>query len=143
MSNLTILIQDFRTSYPSTAIYLRGDFNVSNKNLKRKELITYFIQSNDLHDVPLGHTTYHHFVGNGSSDSHLDRIMCTKQPNKTETLLSIECKNDNPLISSSHDAIISCWFPSPRNTNVAEELLASAPRLKNERHKTFWTDHCI
>ena len=94
-------------------MYIRGDFNVNEKNLKRKDIFNYFKEYHELNEVHINHPTYHHFMGNGDSDSHLDRIICSVKPNKMEKLVEILCKHHNPWISSLHDAILSSWIPSP------------------------------
>ena len=51
--------------------------------------------------------TYHHFVGNGASDSCLDKLVFSSTLKHPESVLEICCKLSNPLVFSSHDLIVS------------------------------------
>ena len=107
MSKLFVLVQDLAVVYPAAPIYIRGDLNVNNKNSKRKSILKYFLDSNNLDELKIDHPTYHHFVGDGTSDSNLDRIIFSSRPNEPEMLLRIICKLNEPLVCSLHDVIIT------------------------------------
>jgi len=62
---------------------------------------------------------------------------------KEENLLDIICKLQNPLMSSLHDAILSSWNGTQALDNVTSEPSCSAPRIRNNRVKTFWSDEGI
>ena len=68
-SSLISTIEDLMAEFPDSPLYLRGDFNVSGNHLKRSELLKGFLEDLDLVELPQQHPTYHHFTGNGQSDS--------------------------------------------------------------------------
>ena len=68
LSNLTTTLYDLSHLYPGAPMYLRGDFNVNEKNAQRKELLQFLVTSFNLIELPIHHNTYHHFVGTGQSD---------------------------------------------------------------------------
>ena len=43
MSKLSALIEELVDKYTNAALYIRGDFNVNDNNLKRKQLFKYFL----------------------------------------------------------------------------------------------------
>ena len=79
--------------------------------------------------MDLGHNSYHHFVGNGISDSQLDVLLRSK--NHSETLNNIFCKHDDPQISSHHDALLSP-FLLPRLQKSPPVVNPLAPRIAND-----------
>ena len=120
MKDLTILqdtiqYEDKRSS--DSLVFVRGDanasFNPRDKN-KRDELFRYFAEENKLCCVQIHQKTYHHFRGNGISDSNIDVILHPKVtsaglPNMaTESLTKVLCGKVNPwstgisLIRLSH-----------------------------------------
>ena len=74
MAKLTITLDELEEKHPNAPVYVRGDFNVSQKNPSRTTLLNYFSNNHSLQEMALQHPTYHHFVGNGASDSFLDRF---------------------------------------------------------------------
>ena len=143
IAKLTITIEELIDKYPEAPIYLRGDFNVSQKNLKRNTLLSYLSNQHELLEMPLHHNTYHHFVGNGASDSALDKFFFSKSLRDPEVLQQIYCKLSHPFIESHHDMILSSWtlpnIPPPLSStdNVV------APKLDNHRNKVMWSDQSI
>ena len=69
VANLSTLMYELATLYPETPICLRGDFNVNPSNQTRNGVLQYFIQCFDLKELHVPHNTYHHFTGDGVSDS--------------------------------------------------------------------------
>ena len=57
--------------------------------------------------------------------------------------MRIICKNDNPLINSHHDIIISAWSPpsAPDPTSTSSNI--TAPRVNNTRVKISWSEEGI
>ena len=100
LSNLSMLLQQLSLEYHNAPLYIRGDFNTSEKNKTRSALFESFKRVENLREVQFDHLTYHHFVGNGLSDSKLDRILYS---HGNETLKTVICKLDNPLVESHHD----------------------------------------
>ena len=127
LSNLTTLLYDLSHLYPSAPIYLRGDFNVNEKNRQRKELLQFLIASFNLMEVPFQHKTYHHFVGEGQSDSKLDRIFYS-DPMQPECLDSILCGQSNSSVASSHDALLSSWSSRRSSIDHLNEPVILAPK---------------
>ena len=144
ITKLNTLVYNLVHTYPSAPIYIRGDFNVNRKNLKRKDLLDFFQSSFDFAELKVDHPTYHHFVGDGQCDSQLDKVFFSK--NTRETLLYIVCKKEDPLvnISSMHDMLITS-FSSPKITRSVESSKSNplAPRIKNNRHKVVWSEEGI
>ena len=140
LSTLSACLLQLLEKYPAAPIYLRGDFNVSDKNKRRTQLFQYFCSSFDLTETHIGHKTYHHFVGNGASDSNLDKLVFSNNVQHPESVLAICCKLSNPLVFSSHDPIVS-KFVLPR---VAAEPPCDdnivAPKIRNSRRKVVWDE---
>ena len=138
LAKLNACLSEMKTNYPDALIYLRGDFNTSRKNMDRTGLLEFFTTTNNLYEVPISHTTYHHFKGGGLSDSHLDRLLGTA---KTEEILTIVCKLDNPLVNSHHDLLISAVnipLIPPSNVPMNGDNI-TAPRVENKRSKILWS----
>ena len=97
-----------------------------------------------LTETPLQHKTYHHFTGNGSSDSELDKLIFSNDLEHPENVTAIICKLDNPAVDSHHDIIIS-EFHLPRNKANKATCTNNkkAPKVENIRCKVFWSDESI
>ena len=144
LSKLSIAIEDMSAAHPEAPLYLRGDFNVSHTNPKRSALLKHFCSNHNLLDLLIPHKTYHHFVGNGQSDSNLDRILYSKSLAHKEDLLDIICKQTEPLINSHHDLLISSWsLPTIAEGETDSSQNIVAPKLENNRVKVLWTDEGI
>jgi hypothetical protein len=66
------------------SIYIRGDANAAippSANITRDKLFQYFCDRLTLYPVVINHTTYHHFMGSGSSDSSIDVFLQRKVEN--------------------------------------------------------------
>ena len=74
-SKLILCMEQLKEKHPDAWFYLRGDFNVNSSNKTRNCLLDYFCNEKELASTPILHTTYHHFTGEGRSDSHLDKIL--------------------------------------------------------------------
>ena len=115
--------------------------NVKNKH--RSALYHSFLYSEGLAELPLTHPTYHHFTGDGASDSFLDKILFPSNSTEPEQLCSILCNQDEPLIHSHHDILLSnCYIPVV-DAIVDDHTNIVAPKLKNNRHKIIWTEEGI
>ena len=139
LSKLEILLEELSDKYPGVPVYFRGDGNANIKNQPRASLMKHFITKHCITRLQLNHKTYHHFMGNGLSDSEIDLLMYSGESSTCERLLRIDCKLTNPLVDSHHDLLVSC-FPAPPTSNKAEdgEDLVSAPRIENKRVKVRW-----
>ena len=139
-SLLSCLIHDLQSQYEGMPIYLRGDFNASSSNPKRNSILRFLKETHKLNEVNLGHKTYHHFVGNGTSDSDLDKLLYSSQP--AEKLINVLCKLSNPLVNSLHDVIISTLsFQQQTKMNIDD--IEAAPVVPNNRQKTIWSEEGI
>jgi len=69
LANLDHLLTDITTKHPGILLFIRGDANVNLKNKKRLEQYFNFLRKFKLDSTDLNHPTYHHFTGDGKSDS--------------------------------------------------------------------------
>ena len=143
ISKLEIVIDDLCITFPEALFYLRGDFNVSQKNIKRTDMLNYFCNQNNLQQVTFPHPTYHHFIGNGESDSYLDKILFSNSVKYPEVIQHINCKLSNPLIESHHDMIVSLWTVPLKEDDVISDKNTVASKVDNDRVKVAWTDEGI
>ena len=106
LTNMGIAVEGLLERYPSAALFIRGDSNSNKKNLKRSSAFNDFCLELDLSRVPLNHSSYHHFLGNGSFDSEIDVLLDTKKDNVYEQLLQIVCQLDDCQVDSHHDVLL-------------------------------------
>ena len=140
LSDLDSCIDQIKSSYLDPYIFIRGDANVNPKNTSRSSLFKFFLQKHNLDQVEILHPTYHHFLGSGEFDSCLDIILHTSDSN--ETVNTIICKNQDPLILSHHDLIISS-FTLPVSNESVKSPKATAPRISNDRVRIIWSEEGI
>ena len=132
---LNLCLNELLSKYPDAHLYIRGDSNVNLKDKKRSAIFGKLCDDWNLSETAVKHPTYHHFVGNGLSDSQLDVLLHSKEA--CETLLKIYCKLENPLVSSHHDALLSSIrIPQQSTLNLPDNPLA--PRVDNSRVKIHW-----
>ena len=117
--------------YPEASIYIRGDLNAIPKDKNRKIIFKKLCDDLDLAETTVEHPTYHHFLGDGRSDSQLDVLLHSKK--SSETLLKIICKLENPLVTSHHDALLSSFLLPPQLLPRTPPSNPLAPRLVNTR----------
>ena len=146
LASLRIMIETLLDKYSSPAVFIRGDCNSSTTNAKRNIIFSKFCSDLGLRRVHLQHNTYHHFLGQGASDSELDVLLFSNQQGVQEELLTIVCKHDNPLVDSHHDILLSvCDVPaldlSHHPPDDSKNVLA--PKLVNTRHKILWTEESV
>ena len=65
LAELRNCMDELKTSFTDTIIYIRGDGNVNSNNDSRVVLLQQLILDYNLARMETGHHTYHHFVGNG------------------------------------------------------------------------------
>ena len=94
LAALSLIVEDIQTVHSAVPIYIRGDANVNPNHPTRPQLLQEFLDRFVLHMMDLDHTTYHHFNGEGSSDSQLDVLISTL--GSPETLEVIVCKKRQP-----------------------------------------------
>ena len=142
LASLSSLLEELRHRFPESPFFLRGDFNVSDKNISRRRLLDSFLNRESLVELRIDHLTYHHFMGNGQSDSSLDKLIHSDSLLNPESLLSILCKHDEPFIDSNHDILISEWKIGTIESNKTKDSL-HVPLLNNTRHKILWSQEGI
>ena len=144
LSKLSITVDELTNANPGAPIYLRGDFNVSKNNQRRTDLLEHFCSENFFLQVELSKPTYHHFLGAGKSDSYLDRILFSESLQHPESVSSIECKLENPLVDSHHDILVTRFILPTVSEEVADTKDHKvAPVIPNNRLKVVWTDEGI
>ena len=143
IANLTIVVEELADKHPEAPIFIRGDFNVSGKNPTRNSLLNYFSSKNSLLELNLPHPTYHHFMGNGKSDSFLDKFFSSKSLTHQETLQKIHCKLSDPLIDSHHDMVLTQWTLPDVSPVESSSNMVDAPKVDNNRCKVLWSDQGI
>ena len=143
LSNLSLCLDQLLLLHPESPIFLRGDFNVSERNPKRTALLNHL--SNDFHllQTPLQHKTYHHFLGEGKSDSNLDKLLFSDSLEFPEVLVTIHCKLEDPRIDSHHDMLISSWSVPVLPPQEPSDDNITAPKIENNRTRVVWTDSGI
>ena len=140
---MKVALDDLIREYKDPAIFLRGDANASSSNLKRYPLFNHFCTSYNLKFVDINHKTYHHFMGQGSSDSDLDVLLYSDHDNVGEHLAHVRCGQVDQIIDSHHDVLISaCTIPSSISS-IIHPPFHPAPRIENGRHRVVWTDEGI
>ena len=140
LSNLSSCLDEIDDLYPNAPCYIRGDFNVSRKNVTRTEMLNFLTNEHQLNQVQIPHATYHHFLGNGLSDSHLDRILFSTSLMYPEVLETVHCKHEHPLVDSHHDIILTKWkLPNVTPLEPSKENIV-APRIEIIREKILWDD---
>ena len=143
IANLKVALDDLIRDYKDPVIFLRGDANASSSNLKRYPLFNHFCTSYNLKFVDINHKTYHHFMGQGISDSDLDVLLYSDHDNVGEHLAHVRCGQVDQIIDSHHDVLISaCTIPSSISS-IINPPFHPAPRIENGRHRVAWTDEGI
>ena len=140
LANLDCLLNDLAEKYPGLLMYIRGDANVNHKNKNRVALLHSFCNSFGFQFTRIDHHTYHHFMGQGNSDSQLDILLHSQ--NCDEDLIKIVCNQNDPTILSHHDLIFS-RFNVKKSLHQSSLQHPSAPRLQNDRVKIQWSDEGI
>ena len=143
LSKLSITVDELSETHPDAPIYLRGDFNVSKTNAKRTQLLDHFCSQHNLLQTLITKPTYHHFVGDGKSDSFLDRILFSGSAAHQEVLRTIECCLTNPLLKSHHDLLVSEFFIPDEEIEDSTDDNIVAPTIPNSRVKVIWSDDGI
>ena len=144
LSKLRIALDELLLRLKRPAVFLRGDANSSTNNNFRNTLFSTFCKDYGLRRVPIDHKTYHHFLGQGKSDSDLDVLLYSNQQDVHEELLALHCKLQNPLIDSHHDLLISsAIIPYHQDVQTDKSKNLSAPKIPNNRRKIVWSDEGI
>ena len=140
LAELRNCLDELDMQYPDHVLYIRGDSNVNSNNKSRVILLQKFLQDFNLARVAMGHTTYHHFVGEGKQDSDIDILLHSRDEHVSETVSLIICKHEHPGILSHHDLIISTFsVPTVVPTQTQLELTV-APKIDHTRTRIAWSE---
>ena len=141
ITNLNNLVYDLIEKYPDAMLFLRGDANANPKDTKRVDSIKKLCDDWSLTETQVNHTTYHHFMGDGLSDSQLDVLF--HSVDASETLTKIICKLDDPLVTSHHDVLLSRITTPHLLSGAPPARHPPAPRVDNNRAKILWSESGI
>ena len=141
LSKLRHFLEDFLEYNSDHAVYIRGDSNVNTNNKTRLNIFNDFISCFCLTSIPIGHKTYHHFLGNGLFDSSIDVILCSTHFG-LEKVEDVFCKHNHPIIDSHHDPILSS-FLLPSSPVKEFPTRTQAPLVPNTRMKIIWNEDSI
>ena len=141
ITNLDHCLAMMRIEHPDMPFFIRGDANVNPNNHKRASVFSAFVKKWNLQKTFIGHPTYHHFLGNGRSDSELDVLLHSSV--NSERLVEIVCRLDFPAIASLHDVLISTFSLSAVKVAGQDLSLPKAPRVHNNRVKIRWSKEGI
>ena len=78
LSKLETTLDEIDEDYDNPFVMIRDDVNASipvRISNSRDKLFQYFCERMGLQSISTGHKTYHHFMGNGASDSSIDVIL--------------------------------------------------------------------
>ena len=144
LAELKVCIDDLTDNYPEAVLFVRGDGNVNTKNKKRVAMLDHFVRELCLQNVHISHKTYHHFVGNGAFDSNVDILLHSQALPNPEKVDLIMCKEENSLILSHHDIILSTFtIPCQPHRPSQQQNLVTAPRVEFLREKIAWSEEGI
>ena len=135
-------VEEVIEANPTDLIYIRGDSNVNKNHSTRVKMLNNFLHEQNLFRIPINHTTYHHFLGDGLYDSNIDVILQTDDENDREEVLKLYCNKKYPIINSHHDVIISVARIPVKNMKVPV-VESTAPVVANNRKKIIWNPEDI
>ena len=140
VADLRNCLDDLTRIHADAVIYIRGDSNVNPKNSMRVSLLQQLLHDYNLDKEKTGHNTYHHFLGNGLSDSMLDVLLHTSSMDVSEKFSNILCLHDHPGILSHHDIILSNFSIPTQDQPPVTVSNTSAPKIKHVRTKIDWSE---
>ena len=149
LATLQGVIDDAKEAHPTALIYVKGDANASlipRPNNKRDQVFKAFVESNEFLQLSLNHKTYHHFMGNGISDSDIDVCLSSSSSadrtpsSSVEKLLGIVCCKDDVRASNSHHDIILTTIELGAKETVAKDPGLDIPTTENTRHRVIWSE---
>ena len=137
-----MFLEDLLDSHPDYMVYIRGDSNVNNNNKGRVIIFNNFKERFKIVSVPIGHKTYHHFLGGGLFDSDIDVIMYVDGKFGAKEIKDVYCKSHYPISNSHHDVIVSV-FSLPMIPVEAPTIKFTAPTVPNERKQIIWAEESL
>ena len=99
-----------------------------------------FMHEEQFTEIFTAHPTYHHFVGNGKSDSCLDKILVSMIPKAVEVIETIICGHSDPLVASHHDIVLTNWTIGIEPSDDWKPPVNDAPTIHNSRCRVIWSD---
>ena len=123
LAKLKTTLDDLTVKHPRAVIFLRGDANSSLGHRSRSSLLSDLCSEFHFKIVKFQHPTYHHFLGNGASDSDLDVLLHSDQEGVHEELVKLECKLENDMVDSHHDFLVSSIFIP----NIKQYMCSKSP----------------
>ena len=125
---------------------IRGDANASlpvRPSNSRDNLFQYFCERIGLLPILSNHKTYHHFTGNGTSDSAIDVILHKNSSSETsEKIKIILCSKTDSRVDSKHDIIVS-EFKLPFLGIKPSPEVVKPPSISNTKHRIKWSEDGI
>ena len=151
LGTLQAVIDDAKEAHPTAHIYVKGDANASpvpRPNNKRDQVFRAFLESNNFLQLSLNnHKTYHHFLGDGNSDSSIDVCLSSapissdgSPSSPEEMLLGIICCRDDIRASNSHHDIILSSVQLVAKDASSKEPVPDIPTTENTRHRVIWSE---
>ena len=152
LSTLQNITDNLNDAYPDSVTFIRGDANASSvprDNNKRDALFKYFLEENKLLSIPINHSTYHHFMNGGMSDSTIDVILASEDTSEgipssaIETLVKVICSKTNSAVDSCHDILISeLLLPTKAMLGPSPDNIV-APKVQHTKHRILWSEQGI
>ena len=139
LAKMKISIEELLKKFDNAATFVRGDCNSSKSNPNHSAIFSTFQADLNLVQLDLQHNTYHHFLGQGTSDSELDVLLFSGHTGIQESLLGIHCKQVDSRVDSHHDLLVSsCTVPPVSVLPPDTSTNVTAPKLSNDRIKIVW-----
>ena len=147
LSKLESTLDEIEEEHNNPIVMIRGDANASlpvRPANSRDSLFKYFCERLSLLPVLTNHKTYHHFVGNGASDSSIDVILHqhSARTKISENIICIICSKTDDRVDSKHDIIVS-QFSLPFIGKPSQDPVETPPQIPNTKHKIVWSDEGI
>ena len=146
LSKLENILEEIDDEYNKPIVVIRGDANASipaRQSNSRDTLFQYFCERMNLHPILTHHKTYHHFMGDGASDSSIDVILLRHFPaGASENIENIICSKEDPRVDSKHDIVVSKltlpFIGFPKLPTIEQP-----PSIPNTKHKIIWSEEGI
>ena len=83
---------------------------------------------------------YHHFLGEGSVDSELGGLLFSSDIQLSESLVSVICSKEDPLVCSHHDVVLFSFSGKILSSDTECQSQHSTPRVNIGRVKVKWNE---
>ena len=148
LSKLEVALDDINDEHEDAIVIIRGDANASipiRQSNSRDILFHYFYNRMNLYPVPTNHKTYHHFMGDGASDSSIDVILLQHSTSLiSEKIKKIICSKEDPRVDSKHDIIISQLTLPFIGIPISDPTpTIDPPTIPNTKHRIIWSEQGI